>query len=436
MRLACKSTDWLLVTVIVISVAIWSSAGAEESLSLDLEKCVQMALDVNVNVLKAGYSLSQAKSSVITSASQLLPQVAFVQTHSKYEQFFPRQVGDKVDSTDASYSSAFSITETVTFESVMAMFESMSNKNAARHYVHQIRQDVAFLAKQKYLEVLKAGRLLTVREEALDLSDRRLEKAQALMEVGSAVKSDVLRAQVERSRNELELITARNALRLAETDLRHFLDIGDEVDLDLEDVLEAQEVDYVLASALSEAAEKRPDILSAAETLKAAGRGVWREAGGWFPRVQFRWSDRYTLLEFPDQPVSFGDESDWSWDLSASINLFDGFYTLSRVKSARAYRRSVEEDLAQRRRDVTFEVKQAYYNVEEARQRVKVSSETVGLAEEELRLAEERFRLGGGTMLEQIDAQVTLSEARKSYVEALYDYVLSKAKIEKAMGKD
>lgn len=436
MRFACKSTGWFLATVTVISIVMCSTAGAEESLKLDLEKCVQMALDVNVNVLKAGYSLAQARNSVITSTSQLLPQVAFQQTHSKYEQFFPRQVGDKVDSTDASYSSAFSITETVTFESIMGLFESWSDKNAAKHYVHQIRQDVTFQAKQKYLEVLRARRLLGVREEALDLSDRRLEKAQALMDVGSAVKSDVLRAQVERSRNELELITARNSLRLAETDLRHFLDIDDEVELDLEDVLEAEDVDYVLENILSEAAETRPDLLSAAETLKAAKRGVWREAGGWFPRLQFRWSDRYTLLEFPDRPVSFGDEADWSWDLYASINLFDGFYTLGRVRSARAYRKSVEEDLAQRRRDVTFEVKQAYYNVEEARQRVKVSSETVGLAEEELRLAEERFRLGGGTMLEQIDSQVALSEARTSYVDALYDYVLSQAKLEKAMGKD
>jgi outer membrane protein TolC len=425
-----------MISVVAVSLVMCSRAWARESLKLDLEKCVRMALDVNVNVLKAGYSLTQAKSAVLSSTSQLLPQVAFQQTHSKYEQLFPRQVGDKVDSTDASYSSAFSITETVTFESIMGLFESMSTKNAARHYVRQIRQDVTFQAKQKYLEVLKAGRLLGVREEALDLSERRLERAQALMDVGSAVRSDVLRAQVERSRNELELITARNALRLAETDLKHFLDIDDEVELDLEDVLEAKDVDYVLASAISEAAEKRPDLLSAAETLKAAKRGVWREAGGWFPRFQFRWSDRYTLLEFPDEPVSFGDESDWSWDLSASVNLFDGLYTFSRVRSARAYRKSVEEDLAQRRRDATFEVKRAYYNVEEARQRVKVSNETVGLAEEELRLAEERFRLGGGTMLEQIDAQVALSEARTSYVDALHDYLLSQAKLEKAMGKD
>ena len=51
-------------------------------------------------------------------------------------------------------------------------------------------------------------------------------------------------------------------------------------------------------------------------------------------------------------------------------------------------------------------------------------------------LAEERFRLGGATMLEQIDSQVALSEARTSYVEALYDYLLSQADLVRAMGKD
>ena len=85
---------------------------------------------------------------------------------------------------------------------------------------------------------------------------------------------------------------------------------------------------------------------------------------------------------------------------------------------------------------MALEVKRAFYGVEEARQRVKVSEEAVEVAEEELRLAEERYRLGGGTMLEQIDSSVSLSEARTSRIEALYDYLLSLAQLKRAVGKD
>jgi outer membrane protein TolC len=118
------------------------------------------------------------------------------------------------------------------------------------------------------------------------------------------------------------------------------------------------------------------------------------------------------------------------------VNLFDGLATFSSVRSAKAQLKSAREDLNQARRDAALEVKQAFYRVEEAQQRVKVSKETVSLAEEELRLAEERYRLGGGTMLEQIDAQLSLSRAKTSNIQALHDYLLSQAQLVKAVGKD
>ena len=92
--------------------------------------------------------------------------------------------------------------------------------------------------------------------------------------------------------------------------------------------------------------------------------------------------------------------------------------------------------LIQSKRDASLEVRQAYYNLEEAQQSVKVSTETVSFAEEELRLAEERYRLGGGTMLEQIDAQVSLTQAKTTHIQALYGLLLSQADLMLAIGKD
>jgi outer membrane protein TolC len=163
---------------------------------------------------------------------------------------------------------------------------------------------------------------------------------------------------------------------------------------------------------------------------------VWRERGGWVPTLSYSWSRSYHAETFPDRALDIWDDATWQWGIGVSVNLFDGLSTFSSVRIAKAQLRSVKEDLNQVKRDAALEVKQAFYNVEEARQRVKVSSETVSLAEEELRLAEERYRLGGGTMLEQIDAQVVLSQAKSSNVQALHDYLLSQAALVRAMGKD
>lgn len=435
MRLGMDSPQ-VAIALVCLSLTVHSSVACGSTMKLDINTCVDMALEVNVSMLEAGYELDRAKSAVLGSASSILPTVGLTSKRSR--------LPDEVEINGAivpnphrkTYSASLYFGESVTLGGIMGVVESMASKRASDENLRQVRQNVTFDAKQKYLEVLKTGRLVAVAEEAFALSQRRLDRAQALVEVGSAVRSDVLRAQVEVSRNELELISARNAHRLAQTDLRHFLAVGDDVELELEDILETAEVDYTLEDALSEAMVMRPDIKIGRETLGAANAAIWKERGGWFPYIQlggaYEWSD----TEVPDGIGDVWDEAEWSWSISSGISLFDGFATFSGVRSAKASRRSAEENLLQLRRDASLEVKRAFYNLEEARQRVKVSGETVGLAEEELRLAEERYRLGGVTMLEQIDSQVALSEARTSYVEALYDYLLSQAQLVRAMGKD
>jgi len=434
MKLRCQGLTILFGLMLALLMTD-SFAASQDTLELDLERCVSLAVDVNSSVVKARYELQRASNSVIASASQLLPVIGIQSTHSRYEETFLRQVGDKVVVTDKSYTASLGLLESLTFGGVMGVLESKALLDAQHANLKKVRQEIAYLAREKYLGVLKARRLLEVKEEALDLSKRRLEKARALLDVGSGVRSDVLRAQVEVGNNELEVISARNALRLAEADLKHFLKLDPELVLKLEDVLETSDIQYHLAQALAEALERRPDIHSAKATLRATSRSVWRERGGWFPALSFRWSDHYIGNEFPARLTSLSDDARWSWDLTASINLFDGFYTFSRVRSAKASREIARQDLEQLMRDAALEVRQAYYGVEEARQRVEVSRKTVELAQEELKLAEERYHLGAGTMLELIDAQVALSEAKVAQVEALYDYVLSQAKLLKAMGK-
>jgi outer membrane protein TolC len=64
-----------------------------------------------------------------------------------------------------------------------------------------------------------------------------------------------------------------------------------------------------------------------------------------------------------------------------------------------------------------------------------VSDETVTQAQENLRLAEERYRVGAGTILETIEAGVQLTQARSSLVQAKCDYLIAKADLLRATGR-
>lgn len=418
-------------------------AGATDAsgpMSLSLDQCVEMAIEVNVSVLKAGYALDQSRYGVLSTASGLVPSAAWSATRNRWQTPTERIVNDQLILTSRSYSTAFSVYENVSAGNVISVFQQIANKNAARQDLRLARQQVAFISKQKYFEVLKDQKLLQVAEETLAQGKMHLDKAQAMLDVGTGVKSDVLQAQVQASNNELALISARNALRLAETDLKHFLAIPDEREVQLEDVLEGAQNTITLDAAIAEALVQRPDVRAYGELVKASRRGVWARRGGWIPVFSFAWSKLYTAPadhpELPDNLVDLWDKAEWSWRLSWSVNIFDGLQTFSQVKIAKGALESAREDLIQSRRDASLEVRQAYYNVEQAEQSVKVSTETVGLAEEELRLAEERYRLGGGTMLEQIDAQLSLTQAKTTHIQALYGLLLSRADLMLAIGQD
>jgi outer membrane protein TolC len=238
---------------------------------------------------------------------------------------------------------------------------------------------------------------------------------------------------VEVSRNKLDLISAQNDLRLAETALCHFLAIDGECSVVLDEDLGIDEREYRLDEVLDTAMRMRPEVREAEATMKSRNYGVWQNRGYWLPWFDFdanyTWSgeDRLDLSDA-------WEESELTWSVSMSWNVFSGLARWGSGKQAKARLKTAQEDFSQIKRDVALEVKEAYYNVEEARQRMKVSAETVELSEEEFKLAVERYRLGAATMLEQIDSQVSLSEARISHVEARYDYVMSLARLARAAG--
>jgi len=428
----------LLILVVTQAAALvgTDTVWAQTTLKLDLDQCVKMAVEANTAVIKANLDLDRASNGVLMSASPMIPTLSVGIRQTTYETDVLRPVGDRLVLSDKVYTGSISVGEVVRFGTIMAIFEANAGKHATENYVISVEHEVAYVARGLYLGILRARRLLGVREEARELSERQFEKAEALVDVGSAVRSDVLKAQVEVSRNELELISARNALRLAETDLRYFVGIADDVELELDENIDPGKLDLDLEKALETAMEHRPDIRSSEQSLASSRHGVWRERGGWVPWLAAGWSNNYYAADLPLGLGGVWDDREYTWYMAAGVDVFDGLRTFTNVRDAKARRSIAETDLTQKRLDVALEVKRAFYGVEEARQRVKVSEEAVEVAEEDLRLAEERYRLGGGTMLEQIDSSVSLSEARTSNIEAMYDYLLSLAQLKRAVGKD
>jgi len=83
---------------------------------------------------------------------------------------------------------------------------------------------------------------------------------------------------------------------------------------------------------------------------------------------------------------------------------------------------------------IEFEVRQAMLRLEEAKESLLSQEKNVEQAQESLRIAELNFSEGLATTLDISSAQAALSQAKTNYSQALYDYVISLAELDKAMG--
>ena len=108
--------------------------------------------------------------------------------------------------------------------------------------------------------------------------------------------------------------------------------------------------------------------------------------------------------------------------------------TKSNVKSAEASYNKAEYELSDTEDTIDLEVRQAYLNMREAERRFNSTAMAVKQAEEDYFIATEKYKVGAGIILDVIDAELALSQARLNYASAQYDYARYKANLEYVIG--
>jgi len=124
----------------------------------------------------------------------------------------------------------------------------------------------------------------------------------------------------------------------------------------------------------------------------------------------------------------------YSVNIALTLPIFNGFTTSARVAQSKAMIRELELTNKGLVDIVKFEVRQALLRLNEAKESLLSQEKNVEQAEESVRIAELNFAEGLITTLDVGTAQAALTQAKSNYSQALYDYVMSLAQLDKAMG--
>jgi outer membrane protein len=288
--------------------------------------------------------------------------------------------------------------------------------------------ELEYTAKQAYYDVILATALVQVAEESIRTFERNLADAQQMYDVGVISNFEVLRAQTELGARNADLVSARNARRLALTNLRQILAIPQNTPVDPEPRIDWAPPVEPAAHFVDIALENRPELRALRKGVEASKAGLRRVQGQYLPSVAA--TANYSNTDGGGISVPDG----WTFTVGAEWDIYAGGRRKAERAEARAGLSGLEHQLADLRNLIELDVTQAYIQIQDAMAKVESERKTVQLAREGLRLAELRFQEGVGTQSETLDAALALTSAETNLVLALRDYAVAHAALERASG--
>lgn len=295
-------------------------------------------------------------------------------------------------------------------------------------------QDVVQEVKIAYFDILRAQRILAAARQSVEMLEAHRNVAENYFNVGMIPKNDLLHAEVELANGKQTMIKAQNAVELAKSRLNTLLKRRIFEPVEIVDILNYQPMKQSLGECLSIAQQNRPELKIAALKAQQAEKLVRIAQSDYLPSVSV--VGNYT--RFGDNPSvsgsDFKDMESWYVMAVASWNFWEWGKTKFRVDASRARENQAIDTAKELNDQITLEIKNAYLLLQEAENQITVSEKVIEQAEENFRISEERYKERVATSTDVLDAQTLLTRSKSQYANALGDYNINYAKLQRAMG--
>ncbi|MEA3188270.1 MAG: hypothetical protein QOD99_2100 [Chthoniobacter sp.] len=470
----------ILFLVALLAATTWLGAG-DDSLrnyyatrNLTLDEAVLIALQQNPDILRALQNIQRTRGLVIEVRSQALPQISAIGVYNQQDKRLLRDFGGGGVSSGAQTSptpatsgttAATGETTTTSSSSGQAVATSFGQQDKSWQVMIQGRQviysgalgpairlakfaqDSAYWSlrdtidtviattRRQFYDVLLDRELIKVQQESVELLGSQLKDQQNRFEAGTVPRFNTLQAEVALANAQPALIAARNNYLVAQLTLAKTLGLGASKDhpgaapINAVGNLDVEARDFDIPAALETAHARRPflkvqrlQILQEVEDVKVQFAGFQPTIsvnGGY----EFRNSRSTTAL---DEVVD-----GWFFGATGSWNIWDSGGTYGRIKEARAKLETAKTTYEDSQHQVDLEVQQAVLNLRQARETLASQQKTVQQALEAERLARERLSAGAGVQLDVLNAQVQLTQARSTELQARHDYKAAFAEFER-----
>ena len=416
------------------------------SQTYSLNESVQVALE-NKETLKASVmDLQTSKQNVRESYSTILPSLRF--SSSMSESQFPQQTGgynpssgeiilDQISSI-TSASSNISLSQNIYDGGVWwnTIRQAKNSYKISEEYNRQIKTNIIKGVHSAYFNYLKAAQLLDVSRSNLMSAQQQLSLAEQRFKLGSSKKTDFLKAEVRFGQARVDLVNNDAALQNAYMNLKNSMGlIGKNIDFSVEEVEAPMEIIPEFETGFTLLQKSNPSVKAKQYQITAAEINEKIAKGARMPNISANTSVSGSSDNIGDAlSNSTNEKQRINTGLSISIPIFSGNSISTRIQKAKISVDKQQSEYLTQLQDLSVQLRYTLDRLKNYEEIIPINETVLESAEEDLKLAQVRYAQGSTTILEVLDSQVSVQQAKSSLIRSKYDAYIEQTNLKALLG--
>ncbi len=400
---------------------------------ITLRAAIALARENSPELAAAAAAVGEAHATRAQARAALLPSLAFLNTYTYTEPngtdtgVYVANNGRREYFDQAAVHTSIGVAEAAGYRSAAA------GEAAARAQADIAARGLLVTVVQRYDAVLVSRRKLATAQEAEQTARRFLTVTEDRERGGESAHADVIKAQILLQQRQRESREAELALRTNRNELAIVIFPTYREAFDIEDDLQTPPPLPGFDEVQGRAARNNPDVAAAVAALSQAEQEIWVARGEVLPSLSI---DYFYGIDANDFAVSTRGVRNLGSSVAASVNvpLWNWGATGSRIAAASLRAREARSWLAFAQRQLLADLHSFYEEAQAARTELDSLKASADLASDSLRLTTLRYQAGEATVLEVVDAQTTLTDARNAYDDGQARYRLALATLQTLTG--
>ncbi len=305
--------------------------------------------------------------------------------------------------------------------------QAENNVKADRARLFATEQTVLFDTATAYADVVRDAAVLELNQNNEVVLWRQLQATQDRFQVGEVTLTDVSQAESRLARAQAERIAAEGRLSTARAIFQNLVGLAP---TSLQPAEPLTGIPATLKSAIEQTKRNNFNILRARYVERSAGNKVRIVSGELLPTVSINGS-----LEANDETTKDRSASEkMSIIAKITMPLYSSGSVRSRIRAAKQTVSQRRDESSQAVRNAVQNTTAAWQTLETGRAQIRAYSQSVKAAEIALEGLREEAKVGSRTLLDVLDAEQELLDARVGLVTAKRDELVASFQIRRALG--